>query len=795
MAASSLALTNDRADITTHVFIDPYRSDAIIHDRNINSPSGSTTTLTESVPELATAANPCIDSSEAELCQPTSPRRTDTPIESQLMSLNSSIKLANQSGRKLQAEAMQDSIGKHLVPSTTSDDTQQYLVQNVGILVRDVGELRLQGNVLEQLARKMVDMQQQVLDRLRLIQSKTEAILTQQLELTEYPIPRLFIVLPEEPAKYDPGNWFRTKFRLYFICECGKHTETNSSKVPHYLHLAKHEGYLIREPTKFFKKYGPFLLLMLELIKFGTDIAGHVVPALASLKIVELADSVKETVESVAAKIDYSLECIDKQLDKVQASSPGDIIDTEPRAAMTQQDLNNYLSEVRGLEGVELRQLGSFLKELKEGNYLGNLYRISTLDGHVKWVCLDHRGDAYQNAHTQKLREVVKLGRGTFDDQMGRIEITLESSFAATEFYNCIHKAKGVLELILKLKGDCSRNDLDGLESALKKSRVSILRLDFQHLQTGFRNRFLPTSTRYDVLFRISELPNMKTIHFGTLPKDVTRPLSFQSSKRSHLRRVSFGMHLELIGERELRGFAEDLKTNSNLTALNLESNLIGDKGTLTLADALKTNNALTTLDLQHNSIGDDGAQALADALKTNPTLIILDLSSNQIGDNGAQMLADALKTNSTLITLNVRYNLIWLKGLLAFFEAFKTNSTLATLDLRGNLIKDTIAEALLVGEALTTNSTLTTLDLQLNSIGDDGALSLSDALETNSTLTSLNLYGNSIEDNGAMALANALKTNPALTTLDLFSNRIGDNGAQTMAEALKTNSTLTTLS
>ncbi|KAF9304559.1 hypothetical protein BG003_001657, partial [Podila horticola] len=175
-------------------------------------------------------------------------------------------------------------------------------------VIHKLDELYGQGSMTQQIAREVLKLQKQMNDRLILIQSKTEAILTQQLELAEYPIPRLFLVLPEESVMYDPCNWFRTKFRLHFICECGKHTEASNSKVPHHLHLAKHEGYLIREPTEFFKKYGPFLLLMLELVKFGTSIAGHVVPTLASLKAVELVDSVKQTVESVTAKIDYSLE-------------------------------------------------------------------------------------------------------------------------------------------------------------------------------------------------------------------------------------------------------------------------------------------------------------------------------------------------------------------------------------------------------------------------------------------------------------------------------------------------------
>ncbi|KAG0349324.1 hypothetical protein BG005_011034, partial [Podila minutissima] len=555
-------------------------------------------------------------------------RRTTTHIHSQLKTLITAVEQASHSGSPLNAKAMQDLIGKHLVPCTNAGDSQQYLVQNVGTLVRDMGELKLQGGVIEQLARKMIDMQQEALDRLTLIQSKTEAILTQQLQLAEYPIPRLFIVLPEEPVKYDPGNWFRTKFRLHFICECGKHTEAHNSKVRHHLHLAKHEGYLVREPTEFFKKYGPFLLLMLELIKFGTSVAGHVVPTLASLKVVELADSVKQSVELVGAKIDISLECIDKQLSKVQASSVGDFTGMESRAAMTQQDLANYLSDVEGLEGVELRQLGSFLRTSEEDNLLGNLYRMTTSDGHVKWVCLDHYRASYQETQTQKLRDVVKLRQGEFDEQLGRITITLKSSFAATEFYDAVRKAKGVLELIVDLSWECTRSDLEALEDALKSSRISILHLDLRQFQTSLGSKLLSATTHYEVLVRIRELPTMRLIHV-LLPKEFVKlptmqPKTLKTSP--HLCKFSFELAAGSIGGKEFGRLAEALKTNSTLTTLNLELNSIGDNGAQALAEALKTNLTLTILNLRHNSIGHNGAQALAEALKTNSTLTTLNL-------------------------------------------------------------------------------------------------------------------------------------------------------------------------
>ncbi|KAF9091666.1 hypothetical protein BGX29_010834, partial [Mortierella sp. GBA35] len=526
-----------------------------------------------------------------------------------------------------------------------------------------------QGATTQQIVRKVFELQRQMNDRLILIQSKTKAILTQQLELAEYPIPRLFIVLPEELTKYDPSNWFRTKFRLYFICECGKHTEPNNSKVPHHLHLAKHEGYIIREPTKFFKKYGPFILLMLELIEVGTSIAGHVVPALACLKVVELADSVKQPVELVTAKIGYSLECISNQFAKIQASSPADSIDTERRASMAQQNLADYLSDVKGLEGVELRQLGSFLKKASEENLLGNLYRMTTSEGHVKWVCRHHHHASDQEQYIQELQDEVKLVGGEFDVQLGRIKITLRSSFSAAKFYAALHKAKGVLKLNVVMDWGCTRNDLEALENALKESTVSILRL------------------------------RLRQFHSSIL--------------------TSTSAHYNEIGDNGVEALSEALKINSTLNSLDLSNNRIGDYGLVVLSAALKTNPTLTTMNLRNNSIGPNGAQALSEALN-NSALNILGLQCNKIGDNGAQTLSDALRTNLTLTTLNLESNSIGDNGARALSNALKSNSTLENLSLESNLIGDNGAQAL--SEAFRNNSSLFILSLWGNSIGPNGA-------------------------------------------------------------------------
>ncbi|KAG0300873.1 hypothetical protein BGZ98_008797 [Dissophora globulifera] len=610
--------------------------------------------------------------------------------------------------------------------------------------------------------------------------SKAEAILTQSYELHEFTIPRLFIVLPETLTSWDPMTMLRTKFRLHFICECNEHTKPAkstkalTSEISHELHLAMHEGYIVRKPTEFFKKYGPFLMVMLEVLKHGNGFACSVLPVASTIR------------SATSQGIDYSLKYLEEIRSQIRQS---DGVDVHGDAETLQHDLTRYLAGVKGLEGADLRQLGSYLAS--SDNLMGNLYRMTTQDGHVKWVCHDHYRAGYQKEDAQNLRNVIKLARGEFDEQLGKITIALTSGFAATEFYKAVRKGNGVLELIMDLNWECDKSDLEELKDTLMRSRVSILRLSIQQFGTSFSSILLSTSTRYEVFFRIRELPNMKMIHI-VLPKEIIKLPSYQSKKSSHRCKLSIEMVTGYIREKELGILVQMLKTDSILTILDLRDGSIGDSGARALSEALKTNSTLTNLSLRGNSIKNDGVQALSKALKTNLTLTTLDLQSNSIGDNGAQALSEALKTNSTLTALDLGYNSIGDNGAQALSETLKTNSTLTTLDLQSNSIGDNTSQAL--SEALRTNSTLTNLDLGYNSIGDNGAQALSEALKTNSVLTTLNLQSNSIDFKGVLALILAHRINSALTTLDLKNNAIRDYHVRKLFEAFKTNSTLTTL-
>ncbi|CAF5073474.1 unnamed protein product, partial [Rotaria sp. Silwood1] len=60
---------------------------------------------------------------------------------------------------------------------------------------------------------------------------------------------------------------------------------------------------------------------------------------------------------------------------------------------------------VQHLQGAELRQIKHFLKRVDNQQALGNLYRTSTNDGHIRWVCIQHYQNPYANTILQELQK------------------------------------------------------------------------------------------------------------------------------------------------------------------------------------------------------------------------------------------------------------------------------------------------------------------------------------------------------------------------------------------------------
>ncbi|KAF9351251.1 hypothetical protein BGX26_010707 [Mortierella sp. AD094] len=366
-----------------------------------------------------------------------------------------------------------------------------------------------QGDKTQQIALQIFELEKQMNDRLTLIQSKTEAILTQNYELLEYIIPRLFVVLPETSTTWDPRTMFST------------------NKIPHNLHLANHEGYIVNKPTEFLKKYGPFLMVILEMIKAGTIIAGHIVPVVANLNVTGALDSAQSTIDSISSKVfegaKYSLAYLEETRTLIEKS---DDVSVDGNATLSQQDLANYLDGVEALEGVDLRELGSYLAVNSSDNLLGNLFRMTTKEGHVKWVCRDHHRAGYQEAHIQNLREVVKLAGGSFDEISGTVTIVLGSSITAVQFYDAVSKAKGVLDLDVSLNWNQEYTDLVKLKDMILKSNINSVRVNLCGFEGPTIDINLSGSRRYDPIFQIMGLPSVRSFSIANVPRNF-----FQQSK------------------------------------------------------------------------------------------------------------------------------------------------------------------------------------------------------------------------------------------------------------------------
>ncbi|KAF9342727.1 hypothetical protein BGX26_006976, partial [Mortierella sp. AD094] len=319
------------------------------------------------------------------------------------------------------------------------------------------------------------EMLQQAHDRMVILQQGIDAVLVQNYELHEYPIPRLFVILPEKIASkvirdiedsrdgtessismdegvedqegfidmiksWDPRQLLEEKFRLYFLCECGEHSSAGPSTENCYtrtstqpttntknkVHLAKHKGYQLSKPTQFLEQYGPYVLGMLQILKFCLDAAKAVAP------VVGLAgEGLKKAVDSVKSASEHALDAVNISINFLEMKLGSDITFDALDGNSSGEDIFKNLA---ALEGADLRQLETFLHNKDKDKILGNLYRTTTPKGHVKWVCLEHFKTSYRENAARSLLNTIEVNHGHYDKQLGKITLVLSSSIVAKDF-------------------------------------------------------------------------------------------------------------------------------------------------------------------------------------------------------------------------------------------------------------------------------------------------------------------------------------------------------------------------
>ncbi|KAK3819437.1 MAG: hypothetical protein JOS17DRAFT_756439 [Linnemannia elongata] len=348
---------------------------------------------------------------------------------------------------------------------------------------------------------QMLKMQQETIDRLIVNQQRVDALLVQNYELHEYPIPRLFVVLPDSFNDWDPRNFLMERFRLFFLCECGDDCGTGTGQVlssenlstantastilipvRNSIHLAKHDGYELSRPTEFFEQYDPYVLGMLRILQHCLAVAAIVAPiaALAESGLKDVMDGVKSISESTIQAVDMSIYILETKL------SDTDAVENIAANASDDKGDNTMFENLAALEGADLRRLETFLRNNDKDKNLGNLYRITTDQGHVKWVCFEHYQEKYRATALASFVQSVETGGGSYNPQLGQVMISLKSSTTSKNlFHRLATQAPVVQSLDITLDWDFGSADLITLVDMVSKSNVKAIKLDLQDGHTS----------------------------------------------------------------------------------------------------------------------------------------------------------------------------------------------------------------------------------------------------------------------------------------------------------------------
>ncbi|KAF9117361.1 hypothetical protein BGW39_002257 [Mortierella sp. 14UC] len=371
--------------------------------------------------------------------------------------------------------------------------------ENYGDLLKYLSNLIHQQNTIMQQNNQYQSQQHQhthhlqnhALSKLDVMDRKLDAILVQNYELHEYTIPRFFVVLPESFDKWDPRSLMMGKYRLYFLCECDVHStechgissssgpRSPATPSPHRrVHLHNHKGYSFSRPNEFLERFGPYVLGMLKVLSYCLRAATIAAPATGLIK--EAVQDAMQGIEAIAKNtleniVSGSISFLKQKLDD------GGITASSSSSSPDGFDLDDPFQSVVGLEGADLRRLRTFLRYNDGDETLGNLYRTTTIEGHVKWVCLRHHRQSYRDATMLPFLKMLRENNGEYDPYLRKVSITLTSSAAAKIFFDTLAtRASAVDELDVVLDWSFWPSDLELLVKAVFQSSIKSLKLDLK---------------------------------------------------------------------------------------------------------------------------------------------------------------------------------------------------------------------------------------------------------------------------------------------------------------------------
>ncbi|KAF9305726.1 hypothetical protein BGZ74_009175 [Mortierella antarctica] len=379
---------------------------------------------------------------------------------------------------------------------------------------------------MHQMRERMAAPFQQTTGRLSPELSRTPSLSVPLYELQECVTSRLFIVLPHQNLFLPPPRStisIPPTFRLHLLCECRANINSNSQNEPgpnalassctgerqssqysihsacsgsrvsvsenslraaRQAHLTSHGGYEIERPTEFFQQYGTYLLNVLEAFKKDITSDGFLEPC-PELEVATINSTPASPIVSIpTALASYDVEHGVNQAIEFLRSIPHNSADKQ--------------------RVVDMKHVATFLRNSASDKVLGNLFKVQTQGGVVDWVCRDHFYEMHPHGMVVRpLHDVSALNHGTFDEQLGRLEITLPTQPVATKVYKVIERAKGLVqELKLTLKWEVPIADVLMLRDTLNRANVRHLTLWYEPsaAKVDFMNRNKRSGPLWDMI-------------------------------------------------------------------------------------------------------------------------------------------------------------------------------------------------------------------------------------------------------------------------------------------------------
>ena len=340
-------------------------------------------------------------------------------------------------------------------------------------------------------------------------QHRVQTVLTKpSLKLS---FPRFFVVLLSRSTVVDDGQGeSQPPLRLYFLCECGSHTMDKDCKKPHEVHLVNHPGYDLINQDELINKYGPYLLTMLYMVKYGAKARGLVVPPLLGLN---------HTIgqgESISQLVDDTIT----HLKEATVSIGGDT------------------TAQCGLDATELTALKSHLKAKDGESFSGSLSRIKTQDGHYAWICSEHLREYYELT-LQQLRQDISTSGGVWHGN--ELKVKAKSGAMSQSFCDNLDRLlriqdvenwRSITEMELKV-GRCRSTSGPTMDTLESLRGLETLSLDLDRFTISTRDIFRGHEIKDVAIFiRDPGAPTLDDLEFIQKCRPVTLAISETPSKK-----------------------------------------------------------------------------------------------------------------------------------------------------------------------------------------------------------------------------------------------------------------------